>query len=151
MIPRRMRERLLLLWGTVPIAVALGGCGVLDTRIDWAKAELIDRRYEERDACLKSALPARDDGRGDAVELARVMVLACKAKTERLIAAFGMDDDVGVAAAIRRDSEQRALGFLLKRRGKKPSVLPAEAEASRKPCPAAALQGEVSGERQTSC
>jgi hypothetical protein len=49
--------------------------------------------------------------------LARAIALACSPETEQLVAVANRDGDSKVAAAIRKDSEFRARGYVLKARG----------------------------------
>ena len=45
------------------------------------------------------------------------MALACSAETDKLISASDLSGDTKVANQIRKDSEFRALGFVMKARG----------------------------------
>ena len=49
--------------------------------------------------------------------VAQAAALACAAETDRLIEVSNRDGDPAVASRIRRDSEFRAMGYVLKARG----------------------------------
>ena len=53
----------------------------------------------------------------DAGSVAQAAALACTAETDRLIEVSNRDGDPAVADRIRRDSEFRAMGYVLKARG----------------------------------
>jgi hypothetical protein len=77
----------------------------------------IDKSYEARDACLARNAAADGVGTEDPTTLAHAVALACSAETDRLIAASDLSGDTKVANQIRKDSEFRALGFVMKARG----------------------------------
>jgi hypothetical protein len=77
----------------------------------------IDKSYEARDACLSRNAAADGTRAADAETLAHAAAMACAAETNKLIAASDLSGDARVAAAIRQDSEFRALGFVMKARG----------------------------------
>lgn len=78
----------------------------------------VSQRYEARDACLvKHAVPyvARAS---DATSIGRTISSNCQAETNALIASSNPHNDPLVTAAIRQDSEFRAIGYVLKARGR---------------------------------
>jgi hypothetical protein len=77
----------------------------------------IDKSYEARDACLARNAAADGTMSLDATSVAQAAALACMAETDRLIAASDLSGDTKVANQIRKDSEFRALGFVMKARG----------------------------------
>jgi hypothetical protein len=77
----------------------------------------IDRSYEARDACLSRNAAADGTMSLDATSFAHAAALACTAETDKLIAASDLSGDTKVANQIRKDSEFRALGFVMKARG----------------------------------
>lgn len=83
------------------------------------KVHEIKDLYVARDACLaKNAIPS--DGRNsDAASIAKAVALACAPETARLIAATNVDNDPKVADAIRKDTDARALHYVLRVRGER--------------------------------
>ncbi|MBX9946847.1 MAG: hypothetical protein K2Y40_22415 [Reyranella sp.] len=108
----------------VPVlAVSLGACSrdyVFEGNSYSAPMTVAEIRklYEARDACLaKNAVPADAAGNIDTEALAKAVSLSCLPQTNMLIAASNPDRDPRVAAAIRNDSELRALSYVLRARG----------------------------------
>ena len=99
----------------VLLVLLLGACG--NTTGDGRRTAKIDKSYAERDACLARNAAADDISNSDPATLARAVALACTPETERLVAAANRDGDAKVAAAIRQNSEFRAMGYVLKARG----------------------------------
>jgi len=83
--------------------------GRLETRINTA--------YDARDACLVRNVASDSAGGADAEAVARAVAQACTAETEKLVAVSNRDGDPRVADRIRRDSEFRAMGYVLRARG----------------------------------
>lgn len=77
----------------------------------------IDRSYEARDACLARNAAADGVSAEDPTTLANAVALACSAETDKLISASDLSGDAKVANQIRKDSEFRAMGFVMKARG----------------------------------
>ena len=77
----------------------------------------IDKSYEARDACLARNAAADGTSTTDPATLAHASALACSAETDKLISASDLSNDAKVANQIRKDSEFRALGFVMKARG----------------------------------
>jgi hypothetical protein len=84
---------------------------------DGPRTAKIDKSFKERDACLARNAAADDISNSDPATIARAVVLACAAETEKLVAATNRDGDAKVASAVRADSEFRAMGYVLKARG----------------------------------
>ena len=84
---------------------------------DGRRTANIDKSYKARDACLARHAFAGQVGDSDHNTLARALALACSPETEQLVATANRDGDAKVAAAIRKDSEFRAKGYVLKARG----------------------------------
>lgn len=99
----------------VLLVLLLGACG--NTTGDGRRTAKIDKSYAERDACLARNAAADDISNSDPATLARAVALACTPETEKLVAAANRDGDAKVAAAIRQNSEFRAMGYVLKARG----------------------------------
>ena len=93
----------------------LAACGT--TNGDGRRTANIDNSYKVRDACLARNASADDISNSDPSTLAQAVALACLPETEQLVAATNRDGDAKVAAAIRKDSEFRAMGYVLKARG----------------------------------
>jgi hypothetical protein len=98
-------------------ATAMSGCGALDTHIDGAKADRIDRRSIERDACLRQAVVTIESQSEESDMADPDVASACMSEVEALIAAFGMHADQQVVEAIKMDSDRRATRFLHEYRG----------------------------------
>ena len=102
----------------VPLVFALSACaGAYNTSSDGRLQTKINNSYAARDACLARNVGAEGTMNADAATLAHAAALACAGETERLIEITNRDGDPRVTAAIRRDSEFRAMGFVLRARG----------------------------------
>ena len=99
----------------VLLVLLLTACG--NTTGDGRRTANIDKSYKVRDACLARNASADDISNSDAATLARAVALACLPETEQLVSAANRDGDAKVAAAIRANSEFRAMGYVLKARG----------------------------------
>lgn len=97
------------------LVLLLGACGT--TNGDGRRTAKIDKSYAERDACLVKNAAADDISNSDPATLARAVAMACAPETEKLVETSNRDGDSKVAAAIRKDSEFRAMGYVLKARG----------------------------------
>jgi hypothetical protein len=100
----------------VLLALLLSACSTTTTG-DGRRTSNIDKSYAERDACLARNAAADDISSSDPEILARAVALACMPETEKLVALANRDGDAKVAAAIRQNSEFRAMGYILKARG----------------------------------
>ena len=101
------------------VVLLLGACeGSFFQVSDIGRKTRIDKSYQARDHCLARNAAAEGTAGEDARTLAHAIAMACAPETEKLIGAttpYG--GDAKVASAIRRDSEFRAMGFVLKARG----------------------------------
>ena len=84
---------------------------------DLGRKANIEKSYEARDACLARNAAADGVGTEDPAMLAHAVALSCSTETDKLIAASDLSGDTKVANQIRKDSEFRALGFVMKARG----------------------------------
>jgi hypothetical protein len=107
-----VRLALVLLALLVPL---LSACGSING--DGRRTANIDKSYKARDACLARNAAADDISNSDPATLARAVAQACSPETEQLVAKTNRDGDAKVADAIRKDSEFRAMGYVLKARG----------------------------------
>ena len=101
------------------LALLLSACaeGTYHSPIDGRLMTKIDRSFAARDACLARNASADDISNSDPATIARAVALACSPETEKLVEATNRDGDVKVAAAIRANSEFKAMGYVLKARG----------------------------------
>lgn len=96
----------------------LGGCaGAYHTSSDGRLQTRIDDSYKARDVCLAKNAAADGTMSLDAASVAQAAALACTPETDKLIEVSNRDGDPLVAERIRRDSEFRAMGYVLKARG----------------------------------
>jgi len=100
------------------LALLLSACaGAYHTSSDGRLDSRIRTQYEARDACLARNAAADEVDKSDAAALAQAVALACAPETEKLVEVSNRDGDPRVAGAIRKDSEFRAMGYVLKARG----------------------------------
>ena len=100
------------------VVLLLGACeGSFFQVGDLGRKFKIDKTYVARDSCLARNAAADGAMNEDAATLAHAIAIACAPETEKLIEASAVDGDAKVAVAIRRDTEFRAMGFVLKARG----------------------------------
>ena len=85
--------------------------------IDGRLTTKIDKSFAARDACLAKNASTGDIGSADPATAARAIAVACAPETEKLVDVSNRDGDPRVASAIRKDSEFRAKGYVLKARG----------------------------------
>lgn len=100
------------------LALPAAACsGAYHTPSDGRLTTRIDTAYAGRDACL-TRNAAEDATLSLATQAAaRAVALACVPETEKLVEVVNRDGDPQVAEAVRRDSEFRALSFVLRARG----------------------------------
>ena len=99
-------------------ALLLSGCaGAYHTSSDGRLDTRINNAYKARDACLAKNAAADVTTSADADTIARAVALACTSETEKLVEVSNRDGDPKVASAIRKDSEFRAMGFVVRARG----------------------------------
>lgn len=102
----------------VLLAVPLSACaGAYATPSDGRLATKINKTYAARDACLERNVETGGAGSPDATSAARAVAQACLPETEKLVEVSNRDGDPRVANQIRKDSEFRAMGYVLKARG----------------------------------
>jgi hypothetical protein len=102
----------------VLLALPLSACaGAYATPSDGRLSTKINKTYAERDACLARNVDATNIGNLEAASAARAVAQACLPETEKLVEVSNRDGDPRVASLIRKDSEFRALGYVLKARG----------------------------------
>ena len=77
----------------------------------------VGKTYEARDACLAKYAGTHAAGETDTSSVARAVSSNCEAETNALIASSNPHKDPVVTAAIRKDSDFRATGYVLKARG----------------------------------
>ena len=101
------------------LALLLGACaeGTYPSPTDGRLTTRIDRSFAARDACLARNAAADDISNSDPATLARAVALAFTSETEALVAVSNRDGDPRAASAIRKDSEFRAMGYVLRARG----------------------------------
>jgi hypothetical protein len=97
------------------LVLLLTACG--NTTGDGRRTQKIDKSYVARDACLARNAAADDISNSDPATLARAVALACTPETEKLVEVSNRDGDPRAASAIRKDSEFRAMGYVLRARG----------------------------------
>ena len=103
---------------TSALALALTACaGAYHTPSDGRLATRINNAYAARDVCLaKNASSDLGLSLGVA-QAAHAVTLACVPETERLVEVSNRDGDPTVAENIRKDTEFRAMGYVLRARG----------------------------------
>lgn len=101
------------------LVLLLSACaeGTYGSPTDGRLATRIDRSFAARDACLARNAGADDISNSDPATIARAIALACTPETEKLVEMSNRDGDPRVASAIRKDSEFRAMGYVLRARG----------------------------------
>src|SRR5580704_7801388 len=111
----QFQPRLCMRPALVFLVLLLSACG--NTTGDGRRTATIDKSYKARDACLARNAAADDISNSDSATIARAVALACSPETEQLVEKSNRDGDSKVADAIRKDSEFRAMGYVLKARG----------------------------------
>lgn len=101
----------------LPLLLLSACAGAYHTSSDGRLQTKIDTSYEARDKCLARHAAANDISYSDTQTIAQAVALACAAETERLIEVSNRDGDPKVSTAIRKDSEFRAMGYVLRARG----------------------------------
>jgi hypothetical protein len=102
----------------VSVVLLLGGCaGAYHTPSDGRLQTRINDSYKARDDCLAKSAAADGTMNLDAASVAQAAALACTPETDKLIEVINRDGDPVVAGRIRKDSEFRAMGYVLKARG----------------------------------
>ncbi|MFZ5782104.1 MAG: hypothetical protein ACOY4R_18065 [Pseudomonadota bacterium] len=102
----------------VLVMLSLAACEGSFFRVsDLARHSKVDKAYQARDACLAKNAAADGTRSEDATMLADAVALACTSETESLVAASDTSGDKKVAAAIRQDSQFRAMKYVMQARG----------------------------------
>lgn len=96
--------------------LALAGCGAYPHYSDPRLATKINDQYALRDACLAKNAEANLNSSSSASEIARTISLSCQAETDSLIAVSNPYNDPRISAAIERDTQFRATGYVLRAR-----------------------------------
>ena len=100
------------------VALLLSACvGAYPTPTDGRLSARINESYAKRDACLARNAARSEGPMGDPRALAHSVAETCAAETEKLIEVSNRDGDPKVASAIRKDSEFRAMGYVLRAHG----------------------------------
>src|SRR5262249_9892532 len=107
--------RVVLALGSLLLLTACEGSFVRPSSL--ARKVGIDRSYEARDTCLARHAAAEGTGTTDPIALAQAITLACQAETDKLISASDQTGDSKIAASIRRDTEFRAMKYVMQARG----------------------------------
>ncbi len=100
---------LMLTLGACHSASVLKGAGYSDPRLSGR----IDDAYEARDACLARNAAPSVNGVSDVATIARAVALACKPETDKLIAIINPFQDPKVTAGIVKDSDGKAMRYVL--------------------------------------
>lgn len=83
-----------------------------------SRAQLaIDKAFAERDRCLARNAVAGNAAGSTRHQIAEAVAYACQAQTDHLIAVSNPAGSLLVAENIRRDSQFRALGYVMKAEG----------------------------------
>ncbi|MBL6613753.1 MAG: hypothetical protein ISP49_09840 [Reyranella sp.] len=102
----------------VLVALPLTACaGAYHTLSDGRLQSRINDAYKARDACLARHAAAEGTTSVDTAALASAAALACTPETDALIEVMNRDGDPKVVARIQKDSEFRAMGFVMRARG----------------------------------
>ena len=116
---KRARLSLQAAWVLLPLVLAgceaassLKGAGYSTPN----QTRHINAAFKERDECLAKNVVPSDANNSSAETIARAAALVCQPETERLIALSNPYSDPRITAAIQKDSDFRALGYVLKAR-----------------------------------
>jgi len=102
----------------VTLPFLLGACEGSFVKVSSVgRKQSVDRTYEARDACLARNAAADVNDATDVATIARAVALACANETQKLVEASNSGGDAKVATSIRRDSEFRAMKYVLQARG----------------------------------
>jgi hypothetical protein len=96
--------------------LSLAGCGAYPNYSDPRLATKINDQYALRDACLAKNAASSLSSSSSASEIARTITLTCQPETDMLIALSNPNNDPRISAAIERDTQFRATGFVLRAR-----------------------------------
>ena len=101
----------------VVLTLPLAACSAEAHYSDPRGMSKINSLYEARDACLARNAASAVSGDASASSAARAISASCQAETDRLIQLSNPHSDPEITAAIRKDTEFRATGYVLKARG----------------------------------
>ncbi len=96
--------------------LSLAGCGAYPHYSDPRLATKINDRFALRDECLAKNAAASLNNSSSASEIARTISLSCQSETDSLIAVSNPYNDPRISAAIERDTQFRATGYVLRAR-----------------------------------
>jgi hypothetical protein len=109
-----MRSILVIL----PFLVLLGGCERSFVSLgNTGRSANTDRAYAARDTCLEKNVTADLTDSADNQTVAHTVAVACSTETEKLVAILNSGGDAKVADAVRKNSEARAMKYVLQARG----------------------------------
>src|SRR5215204_716607 len=101
-------------FGLLIVVLFLCGCeGSFVRPENLGRQVQIKKTYEAREACLAKSAAADGTTATDPTTLAHAVAMACASETESLVTAANFDGDVVVTANIRRDSEFRAMKYVM--------------------------------------
>ena len=106
-------------WFLLLSALLLGACeGSFVRPENLGQRVALEKQYAARDACLVRNADADAGSTADPQSLAQAVAMACASETDKLVAATDRGDaDPKVAQQIRKDTEFRALKFVMRARG----------------------------------
>jgi hypothetical protein len=113
LVTRSALSVLVLSLGACHSASVLKGAGYSDPRLSGR----IDDAYEARDACLARNAAPSVSGERDVATIAKAVALSCKPETDKVIAVTNPFQDPKVTAAILKDSDGKAMRYVLLARG----------------------------------
>jgi hypothetical protein len=113
LVTRAALPVLVLSLGACHSASVFKGAGYSDPRLSGR----IDDAYEARDACLARNAAPSVSGERDVATIARAVALSCKPETDKLIAMTNPFQDPKVTASILKDSDSKAMRYVLLARG----------------------------------
>jgi hypothetical protein len=101
------------LLGGCEAATSVRGAGLSDPKL----AILINHAFEDRDNCLAANVHLAEAHSTSTQALVSNAVVSCQTQTDQLIALSNPYGDPRITAAIQKDSNFRAMGYVLKARG----------------------------------
>jgi hypothetical protein len=101
----------------VVLMLTLAACSANSHYSDPWRVSSIETTYRARDACLAKNTVPYVNGDADVANIARAISLSCQTETDKLISLSNPTRDPAITAAIRRDTESRAMGYVLRARG----------------------------------
>ena len=98
------------------LTLVLGACAPTYHFAEF-RSRKIEDQAEALYVCLAKNASAFASDNSEASSSAKAVALACKPLNDQLIALMNLDGDPRVTAAMERDAEFRATGYILKARG----------------------------------